>query len=246
MEHPRYGYRRVTALLRADGWVVNRKRVHRLWKSEGLKVPAKQGKTRRRGGSGNGVSRRRPVGVNEVWTYDFVSDRTEDGRALKLLVVLDEFTRENLALEVGRSMRSDSVLATLEMLFLVRGVPRHIRSDNGPEFVAAAVRGRLEQLGVGTLFIAPGSPWENAYIESFNSRLRDEVLNREAFGSVLEAEVVLSDWRMEYNHRRPHSALGYRTPAAFAAASVPPGSAAPRLPERSRSHSNLTLTTRGT
>jgi transposase InsO family protein len=191
----------VTTLLREDGWRVNHKRVERIWREEGLKVPRKQRKRRRLGQSANGIVHHRPESPNHVWSYDFVSDQTEDGRTLKILPVLDEFTRRTLALDVGRSFRSRDVIATLERLVQEHGAPAYIRSDNGPEFIAAAIRQWLEESGIGTLYIAPGSPWENGYSESFNSRLRDELL-----------------YRVDHNQHRPHSALGQRTPAAFYAA----------------------------
>ena len=229
--HPRYGYRRITALLRGEGWRVNRKRVHRLWRREGLKVVVKQRKKRRLGSSDNSVARRKAEHINHVWSYDFVMDQTENGRQLKFLPVLDEYTRECLTLEVARSITSMDVIEVLENLFMVRGVPEYIRSDNGPEFIANAIKTWLGEIGVATLYIAPGSPWENAYSESFNSRFRDELLNREMFGSVFEARVLSGDWRLDYNNHRPHSSLDYMTPAAFAATCVQPGSAALRLAE---------------
>lgn len=227
--HPRYGYRRIAALLRAEGWSVNRKRVYRLWRQEGLQVPGKKGKRKRLGDSENGCLRRKAEHINHVWSYDFVSDQTADGRRLKLLVVLDEYTRESLTIEVARRIKAQDVLATLEYLFAVRGAPQYLRSDNGPEFVAEAIQQWLQKSGVGTLYIAPGSPWENAYIESFNSRLRDELLNTESFGNLREAQVLVEDYRQRYNHHRPHSSLNYATPAAFAAACLAsaPASAGP-------------------
>ena len=215
--HPRYGYRRMTALLRRDGWRVNQKRVQRLWREHGLKVPPKQRKRRRLGTSAHGATRRRAEHRNHVWSYDFVEDRTADGRKLKLLPIVDEFTRECLTIEVERSMTAREVVATLEYLFELRGAPQFLRSDNGPEFIAQAVRQWLQESMVGTLYIAPGSPWENPYSESFHSRLRDELLNREVFDTLKEAKVLIEDYRLEYNHRRPHSSLAYSTPAAYAA-----------------------------
>lgn len=215
--HPRYGYRRVWVLLRSEGFRVNVKRVYRLWRREGLRVPRKQRKKRRLGCSANGCVRYRAEHVNHVWAYDFVSDQTADGRTLKFLTIEDEFTREALAIEVERSITSVDIIETLRYLFEVRGVPRHIRSDNGPEFIARALREWLAESGVGTLYIEPGAPWENGFNESFNSRFRDELLNCELFTSLMEAKVVTEDYRLEYNHRRPHSSLGYQTPAAFAA-----------------------------
>lgn len=216
MANPRYGYRRVAALLRAEGRAVNVKRVLRLWRAEGLKVPPRQRKRRRLGSSEGGTQRRRASRRNEVWSYDFVFDQTADGRPLKVLPVVDEYTRECLALVVGRSLTAADVVKTLAKVVGERGVPAYLRSDNGPEFIASAVRGWLAKAGVATLFIEPGSPWENAYSESFNSRLRDELLNREVFGSLAEAEVILAEHRRAYNHDRPHSSLGYVAPAVFA------------------------------
>jgi len=222
-EHPRYGYRRIRALLKREGWSVNLKRVHRLWRREGLKVPQVQRKRRRLGQSENSCTRRRSERPDHVWSYDFIHDQTADGRGLKMLPVVDEYTRECLTIEVERGMDAKDVVSTLEYLFEVRGEPEFIRSDNGPEFIAEAVRSWLARRGSKTLYIAPGSPWENAYSESFNSRLRDELLDRDVFETLKEAKVILEDHRLDYNHRRPHSSLGYRTPAEFAAAYVGPG-----------------------
>jgi transposase InsO family protein len=215
-KHPRYGYRRVAALLRADGWRVNNKRVRRLWRREGLKIPKEVKKKRRLGHSGNSCVRRRAVRMNEVWSYDFVFDQTADGRPLKVLPVVDEFTRECLVLLVGRSLAAKDVIRALAKAASQRGMPEHLRSDNGPEFIADAVRKWLSQEGTATLYIEPGSPWENAYSESFNSRLRDELLNGELFSSLKEAEVLLEQHRRAYNEERPHSSLGYVAPAVFA------------------------------
>ncbi len=230
-QHPRYGYRMITALLRQEGWPVNRKRVYRLWRHEGLQVPRKAHKRRHCGGSKNGCMRQKAMYPNPVWTYDFLFDQTADGRRLKLLPVVDEFTRECLTLEVARRMEAADVMGVLEYLFAVRAAPRYLRSDNGPEFVAQRIKAWLAQQQTGPLFIEPGSPWENAYIESFNSRLRNEFLNVEVFGSLKEVQVLAEQHHLEYNHRRPHSALGYRTPAAFAATCIPPASATPSPPE---------------
>jgi putative transposase len=229
--YPRYGYRMITALVRREGWRVNRKRVYRLWRQEGLQVPHKAHKRRRCGDSKNSCIRKKARYPNHVWTYDFLYDQTEDGRRLKLLPVVDEFTRECLTLEVERRMEAQDVIGVLEYLFALRGSPRYLRSDNGPEFVSKRIKGWLAERKTGTLFIEPGSPWENAYIESFNSRLRNDFLNVEVFGSLKEAQVLAEEHRLEYNHRRPHSALGYRTPAAFAATCIPAASATPSPPE---------------
>ena len=216
-QHPRYGYRFVWALLRSEGFKINRKRVYRLWRKEGLKVPQKQCKKRRLGSSGNGIVRRASQGKDDVWAWDFIHDRTEDGRALKWLSIVDEHTRECLALEAGRSFASGDVIDVLIELFHVRGVPRHVRSDNGPEFIAKAIRRWLEMAKVNTLYIDPGAPWQNGFAESFHGRLRDELLDAELFTCLKEAKMLSTQWRLDYNHRRPHSSLGYRTPAEFAA-----------------------------
>lgn len=216
-EHPRYGYRFLTALLRREGWSVNRKRVYRLWQHEGLQVPKKQRKKRRLGTAAGGCIRRRAEHKDHVWAWDFVFDRTENGRSIKWLSIIDEHTRECLALEVNRRMTSEDALDVLRDLFVIRGVPRCIRSDNGPEFIARAIRKFLAAAGVETLYIEPGSPWQNGYAESFHSRLRSELLDAEVFENVAAAQSLASSWWADYNHHRPHSALGYRTPAEFAA-----------------------------
>ncbi len=215
--HPRYGYRRIWALLRREGWRVNRKRIHRLWRREGLKVPQKQRKKRHLGHSANGCARRRAEYKDHVWAWDFIHDRTRDGRPLKWLSLVDEYTRECLALEADRSITAEKVIDVLVELLCIRDVPKHIRSDNGPEFIAASIRRWLGYADVETLYIEPGSPWENGYAESFHSRLRDELLAREEFENLAEARAYGTRYRLEYNHRRPHSALGYLTPAEFAA-----------------------------
>jgi transposase InsO family protein len=212
-EFGRYGYRRVTALLRAEGFKVNHKRVERLWRREGLKVPARQPKRGRLWLNDGSCVRLRPERRGHVWSYDFVQARTRDGRAFRMLTVIDEYTRECLAIDVARKLTSDDVLERLSDLFVRRGVPEHIRSDNGPEFTARAVRDWLGRVGVGTLYIEPGSPWENGYIESFNGKLTDELLDREVFDTLLEAKVLIERWRVRYNTVRPHSSLGYRPPA---------------------------------
>ena len=208
----RYGYRRITALLQREGWQVNHKRVERIWRQEGLRVPAKQPKRGRLWLANGSIVRRRPAYRNHVWSYDFLFERTADGRSLKLLVIMDEYSRTCLAIVVARRLTSREVLACLAQLFLRYGVPEHIRSDNGPEFTARAVRDWLKRVGVNTLFIEPGSPWENGYVESFNGKLRDECLNRERFDTLLEAQILIGQWRLEYNHLRPHSSLGNRAP----------------------------------
>ncbi len=218
-ENPRYGYRRIWTLLRREGWMVNEKRVYRLWREEGLKVPDKQRKRRRLlGNSENSCTRRRATRLNHVWSYDFVMDLTEDGRRLKMMPIVDEYTRECLTIEVERSITAEEVVSTLASLFRRRGEPAFIRSDNGPEFIACAIKRWLEVSGVRTLYIEPGSPWENAYSETFIGRFGDELLKREEFANLLEAKVLVEDYRGHYNQHRPHSALGYQTPAEFAVA----------------------------
>jgi putative transposase len=209
----RYGYRRVTALLRAEGWRVNHKRVERIWRREGLKVPPKQPKRGRLWLADGSCVRLRPERPNHVWAYDFVEDRTRDGRKLRLLCVVDEFTREALAIRVARRLGAADVIDVLADLFIARGTPVHIRSDNGPEFVAKTVRGWIAGVGAKTAYIEPGSPWENGYVESFNGKLRDELLDCEVFDTLAEARVLIERWRQHYNTARPHSALGYRPPA---------------------------------
>lgn len=215
-EYGRYGYRRITALLNQEGWGVNHKRVQRIWRKEGLKVPKKQPKRGRLWLNDGSCIRHKPTFKNHVWSYDFVHHRTHDGRSYRMLNIMDEFTRECLAIKVKRRINSFDVLETLADLFLLHGQPKFIRSDNGPEFIAERLRGWLSGLEVRTLFIEPGSPWENGYIESFNGRLRDELLNGEIFYTLNEAKVILENWRREYNHVRPHSSLGYRAPVPLA------------------------------
>ena len=212
-QYGRYGYRRVTALLRPVGWLVNHKRVERIWRQEGLKVPPKQPKRGRLWLADGSCIRLRPERPNHVWSYDFVEDRTHDGRKYRLFNVLDEFTRECLSIRVRRKLNSTDVIDVLTDLFIRRGVPGHIRSDNGPEFVAKAVRNWISAVGAQTAYIAPGSPWENGYCESFNAKLRDELLDGEIFYSLKEAQTVIEAWRRHYNTIRPHSALAYRPPA---------------------------------
>jgi putative transposase len=216
-QRPRFGYRRIAALLRREGWRANPKRIYRLWRREGLKVPRRKRKRRSLGMSENACHCRRAERKDHVWTWDFVFDRTTSGSALKWLSIVDEFTRECLCLKVARSITSEDVIDALAELFAMRGVPQHIRSDNGPEFVAHAIQRWIAQVGVTTLYIAPGSPWENGYAESFHSRLRDEFLALEEFENVAAARKLTTAWQDDYNHHRPHSSLGYLTPVEFAA-----------------------------
>ena len=228
-KYPRQGYRMTTAMLRNEGWEVNHKRVRRLWRQEGLKVPRKTCKKRRLGSSDNSSQRRQAERPNQVWSYDFIHDQTEDGRPLKWLPVLDEFTRENLALDVDRRMTGADVITVLDRLVEEHDPPEFIRSDNGPEFASQAVKDWIARRGFNTIFIEPGSPWQNAYIESYNSRLRDEFLNVESFSSLTEARVLGEERRSYYNQLRPHSSLGGQSPAKFASdGSAPVG--APPLP----------------
>jgi transposase InsO family protein len=217
-KYGRYGYRRITAMLNNSdkGWQVNHKRVERIWRPEGLKVPKKQPKRGRLWLNDGSCIRLSPEHKDHVWSYDFVTTRTADGRAFKMLTIIDEYTRECLAILVERRLTSEDVIDKLYDLFLFRAVPEHIRSDNGPEFTAKAIRRWLGRMDVKTLFIEPGSPWENGYIESFNGKLRDELLNREIFTTLTEAKVLIADWRKEYNQVRPHSAKGYKPPATEA------------------------------
>jgi transposase InsO family protein len=212
-KYGRYGYRRITALLNSDCWHVNHKRVERIWRKEGLKVPKKQPKRGRLWLNDGSCIRLRPMHKDHVWSYDFVKSRTADGRAFRILTMIDEFTRECLAMLVSRRITSQDVMDQLFQLFVLRGIPEYLRSDNGSEFTARAIRQWLARIGVKTLYIAPASPWENGYIESFNGKLRDELLNREVFSTLTEAKVLIEEWRKEYNGIRPHSALGYRPPA---------------------------------
>jgi putative transposase len=212
-QYGRYGYRRITALLRNAGWVVNKKRVARIWRNEGLKVPQRQPKRSRLWLNDGSCIRLRPERPNHVWAYDFVEDRTHDGRKIRMLNIVDEFTREALAIRVARRLNSGDVIDVLSDLFIVRGVPGHVRSDNGPEFIAKAVQEWITAVGAQTAYITPGSPWENGYIESFNARLRDEFLNGEIFYTLQEAKILIEAWRHQYNTIRPHSSLGYRPPA---------------------------------
>ena len=209
----RYGYRRITALLQSEGFRVNHKKVQRIWRLEGLKVPQKQPKRKRLWLNDGSCVRLRPEYPNHVWSYDFVADRTNDGRSIRMLTVIDEYTRECLAIDVSRKLNALNVIDRLFELFIFKGTPRHIRSDNGSEFISKQLRRWLKVSGVQTLYIEPGSPWENGYIESFNGKLRDELLNREVFDTLFEAKVLVDGWKREYNTFRPHSSWGYRPPA---------------------------------
>ncbi len=213
-QYGRYGYRKIAALLRSTaGWVVNDKRVERIWRREGLKVPAKQPKRGRLWLNDGSCIRLRAERANHVWSYDFVEDRTHDGRKYRMLNIVDEFTHECLAIRIARKLKSTDVIDALSDLFVLRGVPEHVRSDNGPEFVAKAVQEWIAAVGAKTAYIAPGSPWENGFIESFNARLRDELLDGEIFYSLREARIVIESWRRHYNTVRPHESLGYKPPA---------------------------------
>ena len=217
LQHPRYGYRMIRGRLMGEGWRVNPKRVYRLWREAGLKVRRVARKRPRPGDGANACHVRKPEYAHHVWTYDITSDETAEGRGLKFLVVIDEFTRRCLAIEVGRSMTSKQVLRVLEEQVRVHGAPGAMRSDNGPEFIAKRVKAWLEQSGVETLYIEPGSPWQNGYVESFNSRFEEEFLSQELFRGREEAAGLAERYRVEYNEVRPHSSLGYKTPARYAA-----------------------------
>jgi transposase InsO family protein len=212
-KYGRYGYRRITALMRNEGWLVNHKRVQRIWREEGLKVPQRQPKRGRLWLNDGSCLRLRPTHENHVWSYDFVQDQTHDGRKFRMLTIIDEFSRKCIAIKVKRQLRSIDVLETIANLFLIHGCPDHIRSDNGSEFKSDFIRDWLKAIGVKTLYIEPGSPWENGYNESFNGKLRDELLNGEIFYTLKEAQVLIEMWREDYNTIRPHSSLGYRPPA---------------------------------
>ena len=212
-QYGRYGYRRIAALLRAAGWHVNDKRVERIWRQEGLKVPMKQPKRSRLWFNDGSCIRLKAEHPNHVWSYDFVHDRTHDGRKFRTLNIIDEFTRECLAIKVNRKLNSRDVIDALSDLFLQKGIPKFIRSDNGPEFIAQAVRDWITLVGSKTVYIEPGSPWENGYCESFNARFRDELLNGEIFYTLKEAQVIIEQWRQHYNTIRPHSSLNWRPPA---------------------------------
>ena len=209
----RYGYRKIAELLRQAGWLINDKRVERIWRREGLKVPARQPKRGRLWLNNGSCIRLRAEHRNHVWSYDFVEDRTHEGRRIRMLNIIDEFTHECLAIRVARRLRSIDVIDLLSDLFILRGVPEHIRSDNGPEFVAKAVQDWIRAVGARTAYIERGSPWENGFIESFNARLRDELLDGEVFYTLREAQIVIESWRRHYNTVRPHASIGYRAPA---------------------------------
>jgi len=212
-QYGRYGYRRVHALLESQGWNVSHGRVLRIWRREGLKVPHKQPKRSRLWLNDGSCIRLRPERPNHVWSWDFVFDRTDDGRPIKLMVVIDEYTRQCLAVHVARRIRAKDAIDVFADLMEIHGIPEHIRSDNGPEMVAKHLRNWLARLGTRTIYITPGSPWENGYCESFNGKLRDELLNGELFYTLREAQVLIEQWRVFYNTKRPHSSLGYRPPA---------------------------------
>jgi putative transposase len=221
-EYGRYGYRRITAMLKTAGWKVSADRVQRIWRREGLKVPKKQPKRGRLWLNDGSCIRLRPERRNHVWSFDFVETATHDGRRIRILTLIDEFTRECLALRVDRRINAFGVIETLADVMATKGVPEHVRCDNGPEMVARALREWLAGLGTRPLYIEPGSPWENGYCESFNGKLRDECLNREIFYSLKEARVVIEQWRRHYNEIRPHSSLGYRPPAPVTIRPLPP------------------------
>ena len=239
-QYGRYGYRMVTGLLHEEGWKVNHKRIERLWRREGLKVPKKQPKRRRLWFNDGSCVRLRPAYRDHVWSYDFMQARTSDGRAFRMLTVIDEYSRECLAIDVSRKLTSEDVLERLSDLFVRRGVPDYIRSDNGPEFTAKKVTEWLDRVDVKTLFIEPGSPWENGYNESFNGTLRYELLDVELFDTLLEAKVLIERWRIAYNTIRPHSSLGYRPPAPEARQPRPASLAPLGYPSKAESNENLT------
>ena len=247
MKKPRAGYRMIWARLQQEGWRVNLKRIYRLWRREGLKVQAKAHKKRRLGSSENGCRRLKAEHKDHVWAWDFIHDYTISGGQLKCLSIVDEYTRECLTLEVARSITAADVQDQLTWLFMVRGVPAHVRSDNGPEFIANALQAWLKRSEVKTLYIKPGAPWENGYAESFHSRVRDEFFNVEEFRDVREARALAHEWQREYNHERPHSSLGYKTPAEFAQPPhVPPGLGSLALPEHGAGKVESSLITSGT
>jgi putative transposase len=243
-QYGRYGYRKIAELLRRAGWLVNDKRVERIWRREGLKVPARQPKRARLWLNDGSCIRLRAERPNHVWSYDFLEERTHEGRKLRLLNIIDEFTHECLAIRVSRRLKSIDVIDVLSDLFILRGVPEHIRSDNGPEFLAKAVQQWIAAVGAKTAYITPGSPWENGFIESFNARLRDELLDGEIFYTLREAQIVIESWRRHYNAVRPHASIGYRAPAPEVF--VPALAAWPAAPPRPAPPAMLALAPRPT
>ena len=243
LNYGRYGYRRITALLKAEGWIVNHKRVERIWREEGLKVPKKQKKRGRLYLNDGSCIRLRPCWQNHVWSYDFVADKLANGKSIRMLTVIDEYSRKCLAIKVARRLKSDDVLEVLSELFITEGMPHYIRSDNGSEFTAKTLKEWLKKLKVNTAYIEPASPWENGYNESFNGRLRDELLNGEMFYTLAEAKAIIEEWREHYNHIRPHSSLGYKPPAPMAAVSGELYSAALHKPHHSRTSNYTKLLT---
>lgn len=243
LKYGRYGYRRITALLKAEGWIVNHKRVERIWREEGLKVPKKQKKRGRLYLNDGSCIRLRPCWPNHVWSYDFVADKLANGKKIRMLTVIDEYSRRCLAIKVAHRLKSDDVLEALSELFTTEGMPHYIRSDNGSEFTASTLKEWLKKLKVNTAYIEPGSPWENGYNESFNGRLRDELLNGEMFYTLTEAKAIIEGWRQHYNHIRPHSSLGYKPPAPMAAVSCEACSAALLKPHSSQTEKHAKLLT---
>jgi transposase InsO family protein len=241
-QRPRFGYRRIGRLLQAEGWRTGLGRVFRLWRKEGLKVPHKQQKRRRLGVASNACDRRKATHINDVWCWDFIFDRTTNGSPIKWLTIIDEYTRECLALLPDRSITSQDVIDKLAELFAMRGMPKHIRSDNGPEFISKAIQEWLRPLNVETLYIEPGSPWQNGYAESFHSRFRDEFLRVEEFENIAAAKRLTSAWKEDYNQLRPHSSLDNQTPRQFAAGCVAFAPAAPTLQQHTRISSTPTFT----
>ena len=232
VRHKAYGFGQIRLLLRREGCTANHKRLHRLWKAKKLQLPRKSTKTRYHGPKGEIIQKAEYI--NHVWSYDFVEDRTANSRRLRLLTVMDEYTAESLAIRIGASMSSERVISVLEWLVATRGAPEYMRSDNGPEFIAKSVRTWLDKHGCSTIFIKPGSPWENPHIESFNGKLRTECLNRHVFTNGREAQEIVEEWRLEYNEFRPKERLGGKSPAMFAAtaASSPRPTASAPLPPK--------------
>ena len=232
-ERPRYGYRRIAALLQREGYRVNVKRIYRIWLDEGLKVPKRTRKKRAIGSGGNACHRRRATAINDVWCWDFVYDRTVHGQSLKWLSIVDEYSRRCIALDVSKSIRSEDIINRLSQLFVIYGAPKHIRSDNGPEFISKSIRSWVSKVEVGTLYVEPGSPWDNGYAESFHSRLRDELMNVTEFENVRHARACGAAWREDYNDYRPHSSLGGLPPTEFARRCAASVSATPPLQQHS-------------